>query len=293
MTGGARASRVQGRKVISSALRRTPAPPAAVLGLGKAGGALLASLEDAGVEVVARARRVGGLLRCARLDEASILFLAVPDRALDEVCRVLARRLAARARAPLAVHLAGARGLDVLAPLEGCARVGSFHPLASLDGKHPIPRGTLLAWDAERAADGRTLAGLARRMGLEPTRVRDAQRTRYHAGAVVAGNLPVALLALGVCLLTEAGVPAATARKSLARLLRSQAESAATRPLDAALTGPIARGDVATLERHLELLDGSSPEVAELYRALSRVLVDDVTRHPARLKRRLQAALEA
>ncbi|MBI1949063.1 MAG: DUF2520 domain-containing protein [Deltaproteobacteria bacterium] len=268
--------------------RRAESGDVAVLGLGKAGGALVASFERAQVPIVARARRLAALARRRGHLDSATLFLAVPDEALPGVVAALA---AWPALPRAVVHLSGARGLDVLEPLAARAAIGSFHPLASLDGRGPVPAGTLIAWDAHGASAGARLAALARRIGGVPAHVRDDARTLYHAGAVVAGNLPVALLHEGVSLLVEAGVPRTTARVALARLLRSQADNAERRALSLALSGPVARGDADTLARHLRALDRDHPALARLYRELSRVLVDDVSGHDAPTKRRLARAL--
>lgn len=268
---------------------RAPAAPAvAVLGLGKAGGSLLASLAQAKVRVVARARRLPALRRARGRPTAELLFLAVPDDALTDVAEALARW---PTLPPVIAHMSGSRGLTALAPLATRAVIASFHPLASLDGAHPIPRGSLIAWDASSAKVGKQLAALARRLGGVPARVRDEERALYHAGAVVAGNLPVALLHEGVRLLVEAGVPEATARVALARLLRSQADNAERLPLGRALSGPVARGDADTLARHLARLQASRPRLAELYRELSRILIDQVAAHPTANRTRLRRAL--
>lgn len=270
---------------------RAPAAPAvAVLGLGKAGGSLLASLAQANVPVAARARRLPALRRARGRAAAELLFLAVPDDALTDVASALARW---PTLPPVIVHLSGSRGLKALAPLASRAVVGSFHPLASLDGVHPIPRGSLIAWDASSVRVGKQLAALARRMGGVPARVRDEERALYHAGAVVAGNLPVALLHEGIHLLVEAGVPETTARVALARLLRSQADNAERLPLGRALSGPVARGDADTLARHLARLEANRPLLAGLYRELSRILIDEVAAHPAATRARLRRALTA
>lgn len=263
----------------------------AVLGLGKAGGSLLASLGAARVDVVARARRPDDLFKKRGLEDATLLVLAVPDASLADVAADLARR---RSVPPFVVHMSGALGLDALSPLAHRVAVGSFHPLASLDGRRPIPAGTLIAWDASGGRRGaRALPALARRVQGKPVRLTDAERARYHAGAVVAGNLPVALLAAGVQLLVEAGVPKELARVSLARLLRTQAENAEKAPLALALTGPLARGDASTLRRHLDVLDENHAELASIYRQLSRVLVDEVVAHPPGVKAALRRALAA
>lgn len=263
----------------------------AVLGLGKAGGSLLASLDAAAIEVIARGRRLDALARSKRARDVRVLFLAVPDAALEATAAAVRDSPLVDGALELVLHLAGARGLDALAALRGRVDVGSFHPLASLDGKSPIPPGTLLAWDCSSAAWGRAIVKLARECGGAPVRVPDGARNRYHAGAVVAGNLPMALLASGVRLLVDAGVPESLARVSLARLLRSQADNATRMPLAAALTGPVARGDEGTLRRHLALLDEEAPDLAGLYRALSHVLVDELTKHSPRTRARLHAAL--
>lgn len=259
-----------------------------MLGLGKAGGSLLASFAAARIPVAARARRVPALARQRAALTRAPLFLAVPDDALPEVVAALA---AWPALPPVIAHLSGARGLDVLAPLADRSAIASFHPLASLDGRHPIPRGTLIAWDARAPSTGPRLAALARRIGCVPARVTDEARTLYHAGAVVAGNLPVALLAEGVRLLRAAGVPAATARVALARLLRSQADNAERVELGLALSGPVARGDADTLARHLRALDERDPRLAALYRELTKRLIDDVRVPEARTRARLLRAL--
>jgi predicted short-subunit dehydrogenase-like oxidoreductase (DUF2520 family) len=193
------------------------------------------------------------------------------------------------------VHMSGAKGASVLAPLlgRGCS-VGTFHPLASLDGKHAIPRGTFIAIDTNGTharESERKLASLAKRMKLVPGTVRERDRVRYHAGAVVAGNLATALLHEGVELLVRSGVARDVARVSLARLLASTAHNAIARPLDEALTGPVARGDVATIAGHVALLDREDATLAALYRALSAVLVDDVSAHSPTVRKRLRSAL--
>jgi predicted short-subunit dehydrogenase-like oxidoreductase (DUF2520 family) len=237
-----------------------------VVGRGRAGGSLVASLRAAGIDVrVIRARALLAAVR-PRVVSADVVVVAVPDHAIRET----AARLQTDA---LVVHVAGSRGVAVL---DGVARRrGVFHLLASLDGRTPVPRGCLCAWDvASPDDDDEVLPRLAKQLGLSPCRVRDDQRARYHAGAVIAGNLATALLHLGIEQLVAAGVDIDVARTSLARLLGSTAERALHAPLDVALTGPVARGDVDTVARHLEVLPPG--RARDAYRLLTRVLVDDV-----------------
>lgn len=200
-----------------------------------------------------------------RLTHVDIVLLAVSDDAIADV----AERVDV-APGVIVAHVAGSRGLDAL-PIK--LRRGVFHPLASLDGTKPVPDDTLCATDGDDDLIDATLHALAHRLRLKPCRVVDVDRARYHAGAVIAGNLATALLQLGVEQLQRAGIDEAVARVSLARLLSSTAQRAIDAPLADAVTGPVARGDVDTVARHLAVLDG---DTASAYRLLSRVLVQRV-----------------
>lgn len=263
---------------------------AAIWGLGKAGNALALSLTatDARLAVVhnrGAARRthflkrhtpqvrtyarVPAFLRAMEREQINLLFLAVPDDALADVANRLSR---ASWLPENIVHLSGARGaeaLDVLAPR---AHIATFHPLAALHASHAIPAGALLAIDARHPPLRQSLRNLARAMELEPATVRAGQHARYHAGAVVSANLAVALLHKGIELLVHAGIPENVARRGLAHLLGSTANAARSLPLPQMLTGPIARGDVGTVRRHLTVIEPK--ETLELYVRLSRHLLD-------------------
>jgi predicted short-subunit dehydrogenase-like oxidoreductase (DUF2520 family) len=258
----------------------------AVLGLGRAGGSLVASLQDAGIHVVG-ARRAH-LLKASALRDVEALFLAVPDDAIADT----ARKLAPRKDLPrLVVHLAGSHGTAILDALPARVARGCFHPLASLDGERPIPPRTLLAVDASTKTATRALLALGARIGGTPRVIPSSWRVLYHASAVISANLAVALLDQGVRLLRDAGVEDALAREVLARLLRSQADNAIHKPLSRALTGPVARGDVGTVKRHVDALDARAPKLAALYRELSLILVDDVAKNAPRTKAALRDAL--
>lgn len=230
-----------------------------VVGRGKAGGSLAASLKKARVDV----KVVAGRKLPKRRIDATLVLLCVPDRFIKDMHLDVVDGC-------VVAHVAGAAALvDVDAVVRG-----AFHPLASLDGKQPVPRGCLCAYDGDNDDVCARLAALAKKIGLVPRRVVDDGRAAYHAGAVVAGNLATALLQLGVEQLQRAGVDADTARVSLARLLSSTAERSAAAPLSQALTGPVARKDAGTLQKHLRVVDDADAGVA--YRVLSRVLIERV-----------------
>ena len=209
------------------------------------------------------ARAISARTTRTRKVDATLLLLCVPDRVVGSVVVDVDDDV-------LVCHVAGSLGLSALTH----RRRGVFHPLASLDGKQPVPRGCLCAWDVSDDDDGPRLQRLAHRIGLVPCRVRDEGRARYHAGAVIAGNLASALLQLGIEQLVQAGVDTDTARVSLARLLASTAARSIEQPLSAALTGPVARKDASTLATHLQAIDDDATR--QVYRLLSQVLIERV-----------------
>jgi len=255
------------------------------------GGALVAAGHR--VEVVA-ARRAGAARSAARalgaprattrtalaLD-AEVIVLGVPDSAIAGVAAALARagdRIPWRRRVVL--HAAGALGPEPLAVLAAAgASTGVLHPLQVLDGR-PDPAG--LRGCAARIEGGaratRVAARLARDCGMEPLRLAGhaaaAERLAYHAAASLAANDVVALLSWAIRLFGEAGVPPRRARRALAALCRGAADRLADGGLSAALTGPVVRGDAATLIGHLRRLDSLDTRTGAAHRLLSAQLLE-------------------
>ena len=200
------------------------------------------------------------------------LFLAVPDRCLAEVAGHWADRLRRREASPAyAFHTSGAHPSRVLAPLAGAgARVGVLHPLRAVSA--PETGGLSGAWfgvegSEEAAARARTLAAA---LGGHALRVRVGASARYHAAAVMASNLLVGCLALARRELREATDATDEELTEALRELSASAIRAAGRGGEApGLTGPLARGDLETIGRHLQALDS---EAGEAYSALTRAL---------------------
>jgi predicted short-subunit dehydrogenase-like oxidoreductase (DUF2520 family) len=189
---------------------------------------------------------------------AGLVVIATPDAAIDDTARELAPGLESDA---LVVHLSGARGLDALAAiteLRPACRVGALHPLQTFAA--PDPARVAGAWAA--VAGPPAVADLARDLGLHPFVVDDDRRAAYHAAAVVASNHLVALLGQVERLADAAGVPFDAFMPLVATTLANCAHHG---PM-AALTGPVARGDAATVDAHL----GALPEAErDTYRALA------------------------
>ena len=222
------------------------------------------------------------LARALRSRPRATVFLTVPDGAVAS----LASEVAAADGIPSSVafvHCSGALGLGVLGPLAARHETGSFHPLQSF----PEPRapdafrGSLVAIDASATRLRRRLERLARDLGARPRRVDDADRVVYHAAAVFASNYLVALAGEAVDLLGTIGWSERDAVAGLVPLMRGALAEMARRGPTAALTGPIRRGDVETVARHLEALaelDSVShkggPRNADVYRMLGQIALE-------------------
>jgi predicted short-subunit dehydrogenase-like oxidoreductase (DUF2520 family) len=197
-----------------------------------------------------------------------LLLIAVPDPALAGVAATLAGRPQAR----VALHTSGSLDAAVLAPLRaGGAAVGSLHPLMAFPQPLPDPaaaRGKVFALDGDD--DAKALARrLAATWNAVPIEIPPAARPLYHLAASLAAGGVVTLLSLAADLAESLGLPPETTAGyvELARgALAAAAESSAPA---VALTGPVARGDLATFHRHLEALRTHAPDHLPLIRELA------------------------
>jgi predicted short-subunit dehydrogenase-like oxidoreductase (DUF2520 family) len=192
---------------------------------------------------------------------ASLVIIATPDRAIESAARTVGPSLEPGA---LMLHLAGSVGLDAFAELREIrsdVRFGALHPLQSFPSATMGVERVRNAWAAV-AGDPQTRA-LATALGMRPFDLPDAERGLYHAAAVVASNHLVALLGQVERLAASAGVPF----EAFAPLVRSSVENAFGVGPARALTGPVSRGDLATVEEHLRSLD---PAERDSYRSLAR-----------------------
>jgi predicted short-subunit dehydrogenase-like oxidoreductase (DUF2520 family) len=204
--------------------------------------------------------------------ETTVLVLAVPDAALGEVAYDFARLGPAPAGCA-ALHLSGALSTDALVPLHGAGfAVGSMHPLQAV--ADPWSAGDRLVGSAFAVAGEPVAVSAARRLvdgiGGRMLVVPAALRPLYHAAAVFASNYFIALLAVAVRLLQDAGVSAEDALPAILPLARGTLDNVQHLGVPAALTGPIARGDGDTIRLHLARLSGDD---RELYCALGRELL--------------------
>jgi predicted short-subunit dehydrogenase-like oxidoreductase (DUF2520 family) len=238
-----------------------------VIGPGRVGTALARALAEAGEEVLALHGRPPFPVSLAR---AEAVIVAVPDAAVGEVATALAGSTTLSPEA-VVVHTAGALGPSALAPAHPrTVHTGTFHPLQTFPVKGQVPSFDRVPFAIAGEARARAAAArLAARLGGVAIEVPEERRALYHAAAVLACGHVTALAAVAArALAVAAGTGEREALSLLGPILRTTAENLAVLGLPAAMTGPAARGDEATIARHVAALQGVDPRIAELYRAL-------------------------
>jgi predicted short-subunit dehydrogenase-like oxidoreductase (DUF2520 family) len=210
---------------------------AQVIGAGRVGSALAARLRERGLTLDA--------------DEPELVLLCVPDRAIAEVA-------AAIEPGPWVSHVSGATPLAALDPHR---RRFGLHPLQTFTRERGPEQldGAYAAVTAETEEAHAVGFWLARTLGLEPFSLADGERDAYHAGAAIASNYLVTLRRAAGSLLEAAGAPP----EALDPLMRRTIENGFE------LTGPIARGDWATVDAHVAAIRRERPELERMYVTLA------------------------
>jgi len=208
-----------------------------VIGAGRAGSAIAARLRERGLALSE--------------DGPELVLLCVPDRAIADVA-------AAVPPGPWVAHVSGATSLAALDPH---VRRFSVHPLQTFTRARGAEQldGAFAAVSAETDDAQEVGLWLARTLGLEPFTLADSKRVAYHAGAAIASSYLVTLRRAAGSLLDAAGAPP----EALDPLMRRTIEN------DFELTGPIARGDWATVDAHITAIRTERPELEELYVTLA------------------------
>jgi predicted short-subunit dehydrogenase-like oxidoreductase (DUF2520 family) len=197
---------------------------------------------------------------------SELTIVAVPDGEILAVVRAL--RVP---RGAVVAHTCAALGAEALRPLRPA---GAIHPLRSFGDPARAAAGfagTACAIDGDARAV-KVLERLARAIGGRPLRVRPGRKALYHAGAVFASNYLVAGLDAAIRLFGRAGIPRATAAAALSRLAEGTLANVAAVGIPAALTGPIERGDEATVRLHVAALS-AVPGLLGAYRAMGELTV--------------------
>ncbi|MFW5966924.1 MAG: Rossmann-like and DUF2520 domain-containing protein [Persicimonas sp.] len=206
----------------------------------------------------------------ALVADADVVWITAVDEAIEDVARTLAEHVRDD---QIALHTSGSLASTVLAEAGIEAAVGSLHPLQAITApERAVERLGEVAWTLEgdpRALDfGRALLA---EIGVEPVVIDPENKALYHASAVTAANLLVALMDAAFAIAEAAGIPRDEARAMLLPLAESCLENLEADSTADALSGPAARGDRATIERHLEALaELEDEQLVQIYQALTR-----------------------
>ena len=223
-------------------------PSIVIIGRGRMGTALASALRQAGADVH------GPLGRGEAASGGDIVLLCVPDREI-------AAAASAIAPGPLVGHVSASAPLDLLAPHERF----SMHPLLSVVGAGAQFDGAYCAIDGSGAAALEAARALAELLGMRVRVVPREQRALYHAAASVASNFLITLEGAAERLASLVGLE----RDALVPLVRATVDNWARQGARAALTGPIARGDVAIAARQREAVADTAPDLLPLWDALA------------------------
>ena len=251
------------------------------IGAGRAGTGLATGFARAGRDVVAVAsrsiasaqalvKRVRGARACAPqevADRADLVFLTVPDDAIEPVASGIRWRAGSAC-----VHCSGAADLDALkkAAADG-ALTGGFHPLHMFGEPGESPDALAGCAIALAGPDAllKKLERLARSLGAKPLRLPEGGRALYHAAANFSGAFVIALVQETIALWKKLGIAEADALAALLPLLRGTVDNVERLGAAGGLGSAVARGDLGTIRRHLDVLGKTAPDSLELYRILS------------------------
>jgi len=268
-------------------------PSYAVIGCGRVGRAMGKHLAEAGYRPMGFASRsmtsaqqaaeiAGASNRCFEktweaVKGADIVFITTPDDAIKESCRLIVKNKGFNKNS-VVFHCSGALASTELASVKSCNAIsgvmtGSMHPLQSFaspkNGKSGNPFENIM-----RAVEGdpgavKKAREIAKDLGALPFTIRTDGKILYHAAAVVASNYLVTLMDLAIKLMAASGVSESEAFEILKPLIKGTLANIESTGIPDALTGPIARGDVGIVEKHVQAIrsmsDKKSGEMADYY----------------------------
>ena len=260
----------------------------AIVGAGKVGTVLGRVLVENGHQVVcvvsrttASARRAGKYLRCRTTStelssippETNLIFISTPHGAVADVARELARTGGLEFRRIAVCHASGMLTASVLDPLAmRGAIVFSFHPLQTFPRDFPpakiLPTARGISFGVDGPPAGiRVARRLARALEGLVIEIRPEMRELYHAACVVASNHLTTVMSVAETMFVAAGGSGFS--RSFAPIVDATIRNIRMTSPAAALSGPVARGGVGTVARHLEMIAGNTPQLLPYFCAVS------------------------
>ena len=249
-----------------------------IIGAGTVGSALAIKLAESGYNIsvvssrkLTSAEKLAAAIKGCRAvdtnqavaDTADIVFITTPDAAIPQIAAELKWH-----KDQSVIHCSGADSTDSLLPTRQMgATTGVFHPLQTLANvKQAIDNlpGSTFAIEAEEPLLT-TLKEMAAALNCRWIELKAEDKVIYHAAAVIASNYLVTLVKLADDLWETFGIPREQATKALLPLLKGTLNNIENAGIPQALTGPIARGDIETVKKHLAALQKEAPDVLSTY----------------------------
>jgi predicted short-subunit dehydrogenase-like oxidoreductase (DUF2520 family) len=275
-------------------------PVIALVGAGNLANALAISLRASGYRIEAIVTRSNAASRARKLARevgahalrawpddlrADVVWFCVPDGEIRKAAQATANKVDWAGR--VALHSSGALTSDELQPLrQRSASVASVHPLMTfVRGSRPELSGVPFAIEGDAGAM-RVVRQIVKDLGGRAFPVRKKDKAAYHAWGTFVSPLFTALLATAEEVAAAAGIPQKQARSRMIPILRQTLENYARFGAAAGFSGPIVRGDVETVKRHLQVLHGI-PRVREVYSALALAAVENLPGKRKAVLRRL------
>ena len=295
-------------------------PTIAIIGAGRLGQALAIALQSSGYPILAlvarrrqKAEKAAALVgkgsgkakplalaanQLAELPETALILIATPDDVIRATAETLSTLCRGERRSTF-LHTSGALSSEVLAPLAAQGfQTGSIHPLVSIS--EPVSgaaalRGAFFGIEGTTKAK-RLAAGIVQDLRGSSFTIKAQDKALYHAAAVMAAPHLTALVDLATEMLSSCGLSKRKAQQVFLPLLESTVNNLRTSNPQQALTGTFARGDIATVRRHLQAL--SLPEFAEaleVYKLLGLHSLQLAQKNglDAQLVKKIEEALEA
>ena len=270
-------------------MKKRPLNNFAIIGAGMVGTATGHLLKKAGYEIVAIADKSAAALQRAQsytggktyrkpqevLNEVDCILITTPDDIILSVCKDIA--LSPLIKGKYVFHMSGAGGLDLLEPAKKAgAMIASIHPLQSFSSIDTaiqnIPSSYFgITADTKAKREAKTIV-LA--LGGKPIYISSKQKALYHAAACVASNYLVSLLSVVESIYQSIGISEKDAKKAYLPLIYGSLKNIELSGSIQALTGPIARGDSGTVQKHVDAINAHLPQYAFLYSSLGLVTIN-------------------
>lgn len=232
----------------------------------------------------------GGLTR--QVLAADIVVVATPDHAVADIATRLARQGAEEWCGKVVLHTSGSLSRDALKPLARCgASTGSMHPMQTFSGRGRTDlEGVIFGIDGDTRAL-RAARQIARVLGGVPVVVNGTNRVAYHAAGGFAAQHVLSVMEAGTRILMSVGFARRQASRALMNLARQTLDNFERLGPRAAWTGPLARGDFGTVEKHMAALRRFPREYRAVYAALTRLAVQMLAARDGRTRRKLARIL--